>query len=63
MMRSSWDSCLVGAEGARLLQQAIDERGLAVVDVGDNGDIAYVLHIVNHRFGHNNKLTVATITR
>jgi len=23
-----------------LLQQAIDQRGLAVVDVGDNGDVA-----------------------
>ena len=31
---------LVLAEGAGLLQQAVDERRLAVVDVGDNGDIA-----------------------
>ena len=31
---------LIVAEGAGLLQQAVDERGLAVVDVGDDGDIA-----------------------
>ena len=31
---------LIVAEGARLLQQAVDERGLAMVDVGDDGDIA-----------------------
>jgi len=33
---------LVLAECAGLLQQAIDERGLAVVDVGDDGDVAKV---------------------
>ncbi len=31
---------LVVAEGARLLQEPVDERGLAVVDVGDDGDVA-----------------------
>ena len=31
---------LVVAEGAGLLQQAVDQRGLAVVDVGDDGDVA-----------------------
>ena len=31
---------LVGREGPGLAQQLIDERGLAVVDVGDNGDVA-----------------------
>src|SRR6185503_2066104 len=36
---------LVGAEGAGLFQEAIDERGLAVVDVGNDGDVADVLHI------------------
>ncbi len=30
------------AERARLLEQAVDESGLAVVDVGDDGDIAQV---------------------
>ena len=35
---------LVFAEGARLLEQAVDERGLAMVDVGDDGDIAQ-LHV------------------
>ena len=27
-------------EGAGLLEQAVDERGLAMVDVGDDGDVA-----------------------
>ncbi len=29
-------------ERARLFEQLIDERGLAVVDVGDDGDIAQI---------------------
>ena len=39
---------LVGAEGSGLLQKAVDEGGLAVVDVGDDRDISDVLH--NGRF-------------
>ena len=35
---------LVGAEGAGLLEQTIHERGLAVVNVRDDGDISDVLH-------------------
>ncbi len=35
---------LVGAEGAGLFEQAIHERGLAVVHVRDDRDIANVLH-------------------
>ena len=31
---------LVLAEGAGLLQQAVDQRGLAMVDMGDDGDVA-----------------------
>jgi hypothetical protein len=31
---------LVRGEGAGLLEQAVDQRGLAVVDVGDDGDVA-----------------------
>ena len=31
---------LVRGEGAGLAQQLVDERGLAVVDVGDDGDVA-----------------------
>ena len=31
---------LVLAERARLLQEAVDQRGFAMVDVGDNGDVA-----------------------
>jgi len=33
---------LVFAEGAGLLEQAVDQGGLAVVDVGDDGDVAEV---------------------
>jgi hypothetical protein len=33
---------LILAERAGLLQQAVDQGGLAVVDVGDDGDIAQV---------------------
>ena len=33
---------LAGAELAALAQQAVDQRGLAVVDVGDDGDVADV---------------------
>src|SRR6185437_15638447 len=36
------DDALVVAIGAGLLQQAIDQRGLAVVDVGDDGDVTKV---------------------
>ena len=36
------DHPLVFAEGAGLLQQAVDQRGLAVVDVRDDGDVAKI---------------------
>jgi hypothetical protein len=35
---------LVRGEGARLAQQLVDERGLAVVDVGDDRDVFYCAH-------------------
>ena len=35
---------LVGAESARLAQKLVYQRGFAVVDVGDDGDIANVFH-------------------
>ena len=38
---------LVLAERAGLLQQPVDQRGLAVVDVGDDGDVAE-LHDLGH---------------
>jgi hypothetical protein len=38
---------LVGAKGAGLLQKAIDQRRLPVIDVGDDGDVADMLHIKN----------------
>jgi hypothetical protein len=31
---------LVGAKGAALLQHGVNQRGLAVVHVRDNGDVA-----------------------
>ena len=31
---------LVGAEDAALVEQRVDQRGLAVIDVGDDGDVA-----------------------
>ena len=33
---------LVGAEGAALAQELIDQRRLAVIDMGDDGDVADV---------------------
>ena len=36
------DDALVLAERARLLQQPVDQGGFAVVDVGDNGDVAEI---------------------
>ena len=33
---------LIGAEHAGLSEELVDERGLAVVDVGDDGDVAKV---------------------
>jgi hypothetical protein len=38
------DEVLVRGEGARLAQQLVDERGLAVVDVGDDRDVSYCAH-------------------
>ncbi len=37
---------LVGAEGAGLAEKLVDEGGLAVVDVGDDGDVANGAHRV-----------------
>ena len=36
---------LIGAEGAALAQQLVDQRGLAVVDMGDDGEVV--------KFGHD----------
>src|SRR5207248_196268 len=35
---------LIGAEGAGLAQELIDERGLAVVDVRNDGDVTNLVH-------------------
>ncbi|MMZ69533.1 hypothetical protein D1872_323870 [compost metagenome] len=40
-----------GLEAAAKLDDAIGQRGLAVVDVGDDGEVAYVPHrIRRHRW-------------
>ncbi len=45
---------LVLAEGAGLLQQAVDQRGLAMVDMGDDGDVAQIhKRFRNRAAGHN----------
>ena len=36
------DELLVGAEGAALAEHGVHQRGLAMIDVGDDGDIANV---------------------
>ena len=43
---------LVGAKGAGLFQEAVHERGLAMINVRDDRDVSDVLHIVNERLGH-----------
>src|ERR1051325_5439334 len=42
---------LVGAYGAGLLEERVDERGRAVVDVGDDGDVADVVTELLHARG------------
>ena len=37
-------SCLSDGQGARVLQEAVGQRGLAVIDVSDDGKIADVVH-------------------
>ena len=50
---------LVGAEGAGLFQEAVHERGLAMINVRDDRDVSNVLHIVNDRFAHTAKVSAA----
>ena len=42
---------LVGTEGSRLLEKLIHERCLAVIDVGDDGDVANIFHKFKFRPG------------
>jgi hypothetical protein len=39
-----------------LLEQAVHQRGLAVVNVRDDRDVSNVLHIVNDRPAHTLKI-------
>jgi hypothetical protein len=39
-VHDAFDVVLIGAKSAALLQHSVHQRGLAVVDVGDNSDIA-----------------------
>ena len=49
--RALWNS-LIGSEGARLAKHRIDQRGLAVVDVRDDRDIAQLSGFACHASGH-----------
>ena len=40
------DACWLRGKGAGLAQKFVDQRGLAVVDVGDNGDVAESLRVM-----------------
>ena len=40
---------LVGAKRTRLLEQTVDERGLPVIHVRNNGDVPYLLHAIPSR--------------
>ena len=51
---------LVGAEGAGLLQEAVHERGFAMINVCDDRDVSNVLHIVNNRLVHAAMITAAS---
>ena len=51
---------LVGGEGAGLAQHGVDERGLAVVDVGDDRDVA---EVGTCRHGSNVRFRVEAIGR
>ena len=42
---------LVGADGAGLLEERVDERGLPMVDVGDDGNVADVVSKLLHARG------------
>ena len=42
---------LVGADGAGLAEERVDERGLPVVDVGDDGNVADVVSKLLHVWG------------
>ncbi len=42
---------LVRADGSGLLEERVDERGLAVVDVGDDGYVADVVSKLLHARG------------
>ena len=41
----AFDDLFVLAKGAGLLEHGIDQRGLAVIDVGDNGDVANLARV------------------
>ena len=42
---------LVGAHGAGLAEEGVDERGFPVVDVGDDGNVADVVSKLRHVWG------------
>ena len=54
---------LVGAEDAALVQHRVDQRGLAVVDVGDDGDVADIGTAGDGRVHESPTLTSAAVRR
>ena len=50
------DVLLVGAEDAALIEHGVDERGLAMIDVGDDGDVANIWIAAFHEFTFDRKL-------
>src|SRR6478735_4646640 len=51
---------LVRGEGAGLAEHGVDQRGLAVVDVRDDGDVAQVVALCGSRHGGTASLSVAS---
>ena len=42
---------LVGLKGSRLTEQLVNQSGLTVVDVGDDGDVANIFHTIPEKEG------------
>jgi hypothetical protein len=45
----------MGAENAALIEHGVDESGLAVIDVGDDGDVANLRIAAFHEFTFDRK--------
>ncbi len=52
-IHDAFGDMLVGAENAALVQQGIDQSGLAVIDVGDDRDVAQIVAAGELSLSHN----------